>query len=97
MLRTTLVEAAWAAARTKNTYLRAKYDRLVPRRGKKKAQIAVAHKILIAAYYIFKNREEYKELGVEFLATRTSVSSKMVNKYKTELEKLGYKVLAVEM
>ena len=93
MLRTTLVEAAWAASRTKNTYLRSKYDRIVPRRGKKKAQIAVAHKILIAAYYILKNKEPYKELGIEFLATRSKVSNKTVMKYKAELEKLGYKVL----
>jgi len=93
MLRTTLVEAAWAASRTKNTYLRSKYDRIVPRRGKKRAQIAVGHKILIAAYYILKNKEPYKELGTEFIATKTKASNKAVEKYKAALEKLGYKVV----
>ncbi len=57
------MQCAWAATRTKNTYLRSKYDSLVPRRGKKRALIAVGHKILIAAYYILKDKAEYKELG----------------------------------
>ena len=91
-LKTALVEAAWAAIRTKNTYLRSKYERIVPRRGAKRAQIAVAHKILIAAYHILKNKEPYRELGAEFLAQRTKVSQKKLLRYKTELEKYGYKV-----
>ena len=61
-----LVQFAWAATRTKGTYLRSKYDSLVIRRGKKRA-IAVGHKILIAAYFILKDKVEYKELGYEYL------------------------------
>lgn len=44
-----------------------KYRSLVGRRGKKRALIAVGHKILIASYYILKNKMEYKELGQEYL------------------------------
>ena len=62
-----LVQFAWAATRTKGTYLRAKYDSLVVRRGKKRALIAVGHKILIATYFILKDKVEYKELGYEYL------------------------------
>ena len=51
-LRSLLVEQGWAASRTKNTYLSSKYKSLVGRRGKKRAVIAVGHKILIAAYFI---------------------------------------------
>ncbi len=51
-----IVQCAWAATRTKGTYLRSKYDSLVGRRGKKKALIAVGHKILIAAYFILKKQ-----------------------------------------
>jgi transposase len=40
-----LTECGWAATKTKNTYLRGKYDSLVGRRGKKRALIAVGHKI----------------------------------------------------
>ncbi len=65
-----LVQAAWAATRTKNTYLRSKYDSLVLRRGKKRALIAVGHKILIAAYFILKDRVAYKDLGVDFLENK---------------------------
>ncbi|NQY80096.1 MAG: IS110 family transposase, partial [Candidatus Caenarcaniphilales bacterium] len=68
------------------------YERILPRRGAKRAQIAVAHKILIAAYHILKNKEPYRELGAEFLAQRTKVSQKKLLRYKTELEKYGYKV-----
>lgn len=66
-LRTMLVQFAWAATRTKGTYLRAKYDSLVVRRGKKRALIAVGHKILIATYFILKDKVEYKELGYKYL------------------------------
>src|SRR5436305_7164883 len=49
-LRKLLVEAAHAAAHTKNTYLSAQYHRLAGRRGKNKAMIAVGHSILIIIY-----------------------------------------------
>ena len=53
-LRAALIEAANAAIRTKNTYLRAQYEQVKRRRGHKKAIVAVAHSILIAAYHILK-------------------------------------------
>lgn len=46
-----LDQCSWAATRTKNTYLRSKYDSLLFGRGKKRALIAAGHKILIAAYF----------------------------------------------
>jgi transposase len=49
-LRTSLVQAAHAAARTKGPYLSAQYRRLATRRGKKRAILAVAHSILVMAY-----------------------------------------------
>jgi len=58
-----LVQCGWAATRTKNTYLRSKYDSLVKRRGKKRALIAVGHKILIAAYFILRDKKAYSDLG----------------------------------
>ncbi|WP_317130443.1 IS110 family RNA-guided transposase [Echinicola rosea] len=60
-LKTALVEAAWAASHTKETYLNRKYGAVAARRGSKKALIAVAHKILTALYYILKNKEAYLE------------------------------------
>lgn len=60
-LKTALVEAAWAASHTKDTYLNRKFVSLVSRRGPKKALVAVGHKILIASYHILKTRQPYQE------------------------------------
>jgi transposase len=55
-------QCAWAAARTKNTYLSLQFRRLAAKRGKKRAIIAVAHSILIIAYCMQKNQCEYRDL-----------------------------------
>jgi transposase len=85
-LRAFLVEQAWAASRTKNTYLSSKYKSLVGRRGKKRAVIAVGHKILIAAYFIIKNKVAFNELGEDYL--NNFRKDKLVEYYKKQLEKL---------
>lgn len=60
-LKTTLVEAAWAATRSKvNPIMADKHRRIAARRGKKKATMAIAHKILIAAYHVLRDLEPYK-------------------------------------
>jgi transposase len=65
-LRTTLVQAAHAAARTRGTYLNAQYRRLAARRGKKRAILAVAHSMLVMAYYMIQRREPYHDAGADF-------------------------------
>jgi transposase len=55
-LKTILTEFAWIASKMKGTYLWAKYQSLVGRRGKKKALVAVGHKILIICYHILKHK-----------------------------------------
>jgi transposase len=65
-LRRALCQAAWAASRTKNTYLAAQYRRLVVRKGKKRAIVAVAHSMLIIAYCLLKRRCTYQELGPDY-------------------------------
>ena len=62
-VRTALVEAAHAAARTKNTYLGAFFHRLAGRRGKKRAALAVAHAILVSMYHMLKTGTIYQDLG----------------------------------
>jgi transposase len=64
-LKTTLVQAAWAAARCKNGYLPAQFRRLRSRRGPKKAIMAVAASILKAAYYILRDGVHYRDLGAD--------------------------------
>ena len=65
-LRSLLCQAAWAASRTKKTYLAAQFHRLAARRGGKRANIAVAHTILVIAYHILKENRPYQELGGDY-------------------------------
>jgi len=85
-----IVQCAWGATRTKGTYLRSKYDSLIGRRGKKRALIAVGHKILIAAYFILKNKEAYKELGDDYLNKMTK--EKQIKRHLQRLRELGVDV-----
>ena len=89
-LKVTLVQAAWAAARTKNTYLGAKYRKMAPRIGKKKALIALAHTILVSIYHMIKKREPYKELGQDYL--ENLYKERTVKRLKKRMESLGYTV-----
>ena len=72
-LKASLTEAAWAAGRTKGTYMRSQYRRLASRRGKKRALVAVGHTILIIAYHIMKERKPYFELGRISLKSSTQI------------------------
>jgi transposase len=65
-LRAALCEAAWAAARSKGTYLSALFRRIAARRGHKRAIVAVAHAILIIAYQMLKHNEPHRELGQNY-------------------------------
>lgn len=64
-LRATLVEAARAATLQRNTYFAAQYHRLARRRGDKKAIVAVAHSLLVAAWHILKDAVPYRDLGAD--------------------------------
>lgn len=65
-LKTTLVQAAWAATCVKDTYLRAQFLRIKSRRGPKKAILAVAASILTAVYFMLRDGVEYRELGSNY-------------------------------
>jgi transposase len=64
-LKPVLVECAWAATRTKGTYLRAKFESMIGRKGSKKALLIVGHKILCAIYHILENQVPYQGFDVE--------------------------------
>ncbi|AFY46291.1 transposase [Nostoc sp. PCC 7524] len=89
VLRTILVQAAHALARTK-TYLAAQFRRLSARRGKKRAAVAVAHSILTIAYHLISRQEPYKDLGADYFDKHRHVSVK--KRLIKRLEKLGYQV-----
>jgi len=56
ILRHALVEAAWWAIRNPDSPLRAFYDRVLPRLGKRRAIVAVARKLLIAAWRVWRDQ-----------------------------------------
>jgi len=89
-LKTTLVTAAWAAVRKKDSYLRAQFLRLKARRGPKKAILAVAASMLTAAYYMLRRRVEYRELGPLHFEhhDRTRTVARLVRR----LQDLGWQV-----
>jgi transposase len=94
-LKTVLVQAAWAAVRTKNSYYRAQFLRLRARRGPKKAIVAVAASMLTAIYYILRDGVEYRELGGQYFERldRTKATHRLVKR----LRDLGYRVQLEEV
>jgi transposase len=89
-LRTTLVQAAHAAARTRGTYLNAQYRRLAARRGKKRAILAVAHSMLVMAYDMIQRREPYHDAGADFFDRLQPEDT--ARRLVKRLETLGYLV-----
>ncbi|MEK7682204.1 MAG: IS110 family transposase [Chloroflexota bacterium] len=89
-LGSTLVEAAWAAARSKATYLNARYHRLAGRRGAKRAAMAVAHTILVMAYHILRTKAPYRELGGNYFDERERTHT--LRRAVARIERLGYRV-----
>lgn len=67
---------------------------MVGRRGKKRALIAVGHKMLIMSYQILKNKVPYRELGVTYLDDRRK--EKITKSYIKRLSNLGYEVILKE-
>jgi transposase len=89
-LKTTLVQAAWAAVRAKQTYLRAQFLRLKSRRGPKKAILAVAASMLTASYHILKNGVDYRDLGADHFDRRDK--AKLARRLIRRLHDLGLSV-----
>src|SRR6202166_297239 len=89
-LKTALVEAAHAAARTKGSYLRDKFYRLKARRGYKRAAVAIAHKILASIYHMVSQNVSYNDLGDLYLdkVNKNHLTRNLVHR----LERLGYSV-----
>ena len=89
-LRRALLEAAWAATRKKNCYLRAFFYRLMYRKGWGKAIVALGHKLLVIAYEIMKTRTPYYELGADYYDQLNP--EKTIQRLVQRLGKLGLEV-----
>lgn len=89
-LRATLVQAAWAAVKQRDTFLAAFFRRLAARRGKQKAIVAVAHKILVIVYTLLKTGQVYAERGAAALDEQQK--DRIVHRLERRIAQLGYKV-----
>jgi transposase len=90
-LKTTLVQSAWSASKTKGSYLKAQFHRVRARRGPKKAVIAVAASMLTAAYHMLKNGVEYEDLTDAHFDRRDR--TKLTKRLLKRLEDLGLSVV----
>lgn len=86
-----LIEAARAAARTKGTFLGARYRRLVTRRGPNRAAVAVAHTMIVIAWHMLTTGETYRELGGDYYTKRED-PDRRARRLTNQLEQLGYNV-----
>ena len=86
-LKTTLVTAAWAGVRVKDSYLHALFLRIKSRRGAKKAILAVAASMLTAAYFMLRDGVEYADLGPDHFDRRDR--SKVIHRLVRRLRDLG--------
>jgi hypothetical protein len=90
-LAAALGTAAMSAARTKNnTYLGARYARLVPRLGKMKAIVALQHSILLAVWHMLTHDTPYQDLGGDYFDKLDPDRAK--RRAIAQLHRLGYHV-----
>jgi transposase len=83
-LKTTLVQAAWSAARTKDSYFHAQFARLKSRRGPKKAIMAVAASMLTAIYYLLRDGVEFHDLGSQHFTQhdKTAIAQRLLRRLR---------------
>jgi transposase len=85
-----LTECAWAAARSRDSYLSAQFWRLARRIGKKKAAMAVGHSILVIAWHLLANDCDYQDLGGDYFVRRDADRARQ--RAVAQLQALGYQV-----
>jgi transposase len=93
-LKGALTESAWAASKTKGTSYNAFYHNIVRRRGKKRALVALAHRMLVDIYYVLKTGKAYRDIGFE--AVREKAVKRQERSMIRSLEKAGYSVVKAE-
>jgi transposase len=85
-----LIECAWAAARSRDSYLSAQFWRLARRIGKKKAAMAVGHSILVIAWHLLSDDCDYADLGGDYFVRRDADRARQ--RAVAQLQALGYQV-----
>lgn len=89
-LKVAMVQAAHAAVKKKDSYLRVKYMRIRARQGGKKAIVAVAATLLRVAYVMLRDGVEYRDLGADYVDPNNR--DRAARRMRRRLEKMGYEV-----
>jgi transposase len=92
-LRSALCEAAWSAAKTRDTYLAAQFRRFSRRMGKRnegKAIFAVAHTMIVIIWHVLANNVDYDELGGDYFERRDPTIE--IRRHVAALQRLGQHV-----
>jgi transposase len=89
-IKTTMIQCAWAAVRTKGCYFQAQFHRLKRRHGPKKAICAVAAAMLTTVYHMLKDGTVYQDLGADHFDRRSKQTK--TNRLVKQLVNLGYHV-----
>jgi pimeloyl-ACP methyl ester carboxylesterase len=89
-----LIEAACAAARTRDTYLAAQYRRVRARRGVNRASLAVAHSLLTAVWHMLQTGETYTDPGGDYYTRRDP--QRTTRRLIAQLQRLGHTVTLTE-
>jgi transposase len=85
-----LTQCAWAAARSRDTYLATQFWRLARRIGKKKAAVAVGHSILVICWHLLTNDNDYADLGGDYFTRHNP--DRQRDRLIAQLQALGYHV-----
>ena len=92
-LRSALCEAAWSAAKTRDTYLAAQFRRFSRRMGKRnesKAIFAVAHTMIVIIWHVLADNVDYNDLGGDYFERRDP--SIELRRHVAALQRLGHTV-----
>lgn len=89
-LKRSATEAAWAASRTQQSYLGARYRQLLAGKGHKRAIVALAHEIMLIVYYLLTRGRDYQDLGPSYLETRQRET--LQRRATNQLIRLGFQV-----
>jgi transposase len=94
-LRRALVEAAWGATRTKNTYYSVYFRRIARRQGRNKAVIALAHTMLADCWHLLSTGALYQDLGADYFERRHDPRVE-ARRLQRRIEALGFTVTVQE-
>jgi transposase len=86
-LRDLLLEAAWASAHRKNSQMQNRYRRLQPRKGHKRAIVAVAHSLVHAIYYVLSTRKPFLDTAEP--PRKATTVQRLIRHHTRRLKKLS--------